>query len=122
MDKAYNNSFFFMLKVSITFFVAIYLLLLPCYNVLMTIEQIIDIPADHRILFEFLAPTEIPAGPARIELKVTPVTEKQDIAVQENGSIEKATPRADRLLGIAAHLGDISLEEIREERLAKYLK
>jgi hypothetical protein len=28
----------------------------------------------------------------------------------------------DSLLGIASHLGDISLEQIREERLAKYLK
>jgi hypothetical protein len=88
----------------------------------MTIEQIIDIPADHRIFFEFLAPTEIPAGPARIELKVTPVTEKQSVSALEKGSSDQATPRADRLLGIAAHLGDISLEEIREERLAKYLK
>jgi len=88
----------------------------------MTIQQIVDIPADHRIFLEFLAPTEIPAGPARIELKVTPVTEKQGLSVPEKGSIDQATPRADRLLGIATHLGDISLEEIREERLAKYLK
>jgi len=88
----------------------------------MTIEQIIDIPADRRIFFEFLAPTEIPAGPARIELKLTPVTEKQGGSGPEKGSTGQATPRADRLLGIAAHLGDISLEEIREERLAKYLK
>ena len=87
----------------------------------MTIEQIIDIPADHRILFEFLAPTEIPTGPARIELKVTPVTEKQGRFVLEKGNASQTTPRADRLLGIAAHLGDISLEEIREERLAKYM-
>jgi len=29
---------------------------------------------------------------------------------------------ADRLLGIAAHLGGISLEQIREERLAKYIE
>jgi len=88
----------------------------------MTIEQIIDIPDDRRIFFEFLAPTEIPAGPARIELKVTPVTEKQDKSVHGEKNVNQATPRADRLLGIAAHLGNISLEDIREERLAKYLK
>ena len=87
----------------------------------MTIEQIIDIPADRRIFFEFFAPEEIPAGPARVELKVTPVTKKQGQAVPKNGNSDQATPRADRLLGIAAHLGDISLEQIREERLAKYL-
>ena len=87
----------------------------------MTIEQIVDIPADHRILLEFLAPTEIPAGPARIELKVTPVTEKHGKPMPEKGNVNQTTPRADRLLGIATHLGDISLGEIREERLAKYL-
>jgi len=87
----------------------------------MTIEQTVEIPADHRISFEFLAPEEIPAGPALIELRLTPVTEKQRQSVPKNGNFDQATPRADRLLGIAAHLGDISLEQIREERLAKYL-
>ena len=33
----------------------------------------------------------------------------------ENGTL--STPRVDSLLGIAAHLGDISLDEIREEWL-----
>jgi hypothetical protein len=42
----------------------------------MIIEQTVDIPADRKIFFEFLAPKEIPAGPARVELKVTPVIEK----------------------------------------------
>jgi hypothetical protein len=88
----------------------------------MTIEQTVEIPADHRIFFEFLAPKEIPAGPALVELKVTPVIEKQERNAAKKESADRATPRADRLLGIAAHLGDISLEEIREERLAKYLK
>ena len=76
-----------------------------CYNVSMTIEQ-----------------TEgILVGPARVELKVTPVIEKQEKTTVKN-EITGPTPRADRLLGIAYHLGDISLEEIRAERLAKYLK
>jgi hypothetical protein len=87
----------------------------------MTIEQTVEIPADHRIFFEFLAPEEIPAGPARVELKVTPVVKEQGKAVSKK-EITGATPRADRLLGVASHLGDISLEQIREERLAKYLK
>jgi len=30
------------------------------------------------------------------------------------------TPIADSLLGVAANLGNITLDEIREERLAKY--
>ncbi|MDR2717649.1 MAG: hypothetical protein LBB89_06250 [Treponema sp.] len=88
----------------------------------MTIEQTVEIPADHRIFFEFFAPKEIPAGLARVELKVTPVIEKQWRVAAKRESTDQATPRADRLLGVAAHLGDISLEEIRAERLAKYLK
>ena len=86
----------------------------------MTIEQTIDIPVDRRLHLDFEVPREIPAGKARVELKVIPFVKKQD-AMQENDD-NRATPRADRLLGVLAGLGDISLEEIREERLAKYLK
>ena len=101
----------------------------------MTIEQTVEIPSDHRVFFEFLAPEEIPAGPARVELRVTPIAEKEKIPVPKNDKKQAApfadalsgilsgipTPRADRLLGVAASLGDISLEEIRSERLSKYL-
>jgi len=92
----------------------------------MIIEQIVEIPSDHRVFFEFLAPKEIPPGPARVEVKFIPVLDKQDKSASETGKdlafLEgTATPRADRLLGAAAHMGDISLEEIRTERLTKYL-
>jgi hypothetical protein len=43
----------------------------------MTITQTVEIPVDHRVFFEFLAPREISAGKARVEVKVTPVVEKQ---------------------------------------------
>ena len=36
--------------------------------------------------------------------------------------LSQPTPRADELSGILSGLGDITLEQIREERLAKYLK
>jgi hypothetical protein len=36
--------------------------------------------------------------------------------------IQRSTPLSDRLLGIASHAGDISLDELRAERLNKYLK
>jgi hypothetical protein len=36
--------------------------------------------------------------------------------------LSQPTPRADALLGAAASLGDITLEQIRDERLAKHLK
>ena len=87
----------------------------------MIIEQTVTIPSDHRVSLEFLAPQEIPAGLARVELRVTPFIERKDKPVSK-GSEDMATPRADRLLGVLSHLGDISFEEIREERLAKYLK
>ena len=100
----------------------------------MIIEQTIEVPADRRVFFEFLAPKEIPAGLARVQLKVTPISGKQDEFSRENdkdspSSIsdmfpdilsDKPTPRADRLLGIAANLGEINLYDIRDERLAKH--
>ena len=94
----------------------------------MTIEQIVEIPADHRVLFEFFAPTEIPPGPARVELKVTPVPRRQDKPMQGTSKTlaspeGSATPITDSLVGILSHAGDISIKEIREERLMeKYQK
>jgi len=100
----------------------------------MTITQTVDIPADHRVFFEFLAPREIPAGKARVEMRVTPVVEKQEKPAPKSADeaapipdslkriLSLPTPRADALLGVAANLGDITLEQIREERLAKHLK
>jgi len=90
----------------------------------MTIEQTIEIPANHRVFLEFQAPKEIPAGPARVELKLTPVLKQEAKPITDalSGMLsDNPTPRADRLLGIATGLGNISLEEIRDERLAKYL-
>jgi hypothetical protein len=40
----------------------------------------------------------------------------------EKKDTQRATPLTDRLLGIAAGAGDISLDELRAERLSKYLK
>ena len=92
----------------------------------MTIEQTVEIPADHRVFFEFQAPKEIPAGKARVELKLTPVLERENKPLAEPAEApnkkEKATPITDALSGILSNLGDISLEEVREERLAKYSK
>ena len=90
----------------------------------MIIEQIVEIPSDHRVLFEFFAPKDIPPGPARVELKVTPVPAKQDKPVSDisnnRASHEgSATPIADSLVGILSHVGDINIKEIREERLMK---
>jgi hypothetical protein len=83
----------------------------------MTIEQTVEIPANHRILFEVFAPKEIPTRPARVVLKFTSVVENQNKHLPENMN-EQATPHTDALLSILSGIGDISLDEIRSERLA----
>ena len=96
----------------------------------MVFEQTVTIPADHRVSLEFLAPKEIPAGPAWVELKVIPLTEKQDNLTESRinkepsseNIKEQPTPITNSLTGILAHLGDINPKEIREGRLSKYLK
>jgi hypothetical protein len=105
----------------------------------MTITQTVDIPADHRVFFEFLAPREIPEGKAKVEVKVIPFVEKQtdqrsakpvpknaDEATPIPDSLKhilsQPSPHTDALLGILSGLGDITLEQIRDERLAKHLK
>ena len=64
-------------------------------------------------------PREIPAGPVILTLTPKPHVPQQ--RTQEGA--KSATPHADHLLGILAGAGDITLEQIREERLVnKYLK
>jgi hypothetical protein len=95
----------------------------------MTITQTVDIPADHRVFFEFLAPREIPAGKTRVEVKLTPVVEKQtdqrsakpDLSADEGASPH---PNSDALFALFAPIrGTVDVDEIRTERiLAKHLK
>ena len=44
----------------------------------MTITQTVEIPVDRRVFFEFLAPQDIPAGKALVEVIVTPVSANAD--------------------------------------------
>ena len=44
----------------------------------MTITQTVEIPADRRVFFEFLAPLDIPEGKAQVEVKVIPFVKKED--------------------------------------------
>jgi hypothetical protein len=88
----------------------------------MSITQTVEIPASHKLTID--VPLEIPAGTtARVELKIFPFVkneEKTVLSLKSLAGIE--TPIADSLLGVAANLGNITLDEIREERLAKYFK
>ena len=100
----------------------------------MTITQTIEIPADRRLTIDL--PPDVPAGAAaRFELEVIPFTEQSEkssavkpspfrISKKELDELlqNAHTPHTDALTGILAHLGDITIEQIREERLAKYLQ
>ena len=89
----------------------------------MTITQTVDIPADRRLTID--VPHEIPVG--RVILSFTPAT---NVPKAETGKkirltkslineiLQDETVRF--LSGIVRT--DMSLEEIREERLAKHLK
>ena len=90
----------------------------------MTIEQTVEIPANRQITLE--VPPQIPTGKARIELKVIPFIKEQDKPVKislTKQSIEEMlqnSPHTRALTGIL-HT-DMTIEEIREERLTKHLK
>jgi hypothetical protein len=83
----------------------------------MTIEQTVEIPADHRLVIE--VPPEIPAGRAILAFTPAPVI---PAAAKPMDNEKRLTPISDSLLGIASDAGDISLDELRAERLSKYLK
>ena len=100
----------------------------------MTITKTLEIPANRWLAIE--VPDEVPAGAiAQVELKIIPFAKKDEkpaeakppklrLAKSELDEILRnaQTPISDSLTGILAHLGDISAEEIREERLAKHLR
>jgi hypothetical protein len=87
---------------------------------MMTIEQTVEIPADHRLTLE--VPREIPAGRAILTFSLAPVipaaVKSADTTKKQT---ESSTPITDRLSGILSHAKDMSPQEIREERLNKYL-
>ena len=81
--------------------------------------QTVDIPANRQIILDL--PPEVPMGKAQVEVKIFPFAKKEENpAAPLKCLVGVSTPRADRLLGAAASLGNITLDEIREERLAKY--
>ena len=96
----------------------------------MTITQTVEIPENRRLHLNIELPKEMPAGEAHLEVKVIPFVKKSEnkeklrISKKEWDELpqEVHTPHTNALTGILAHLGDITIEQIREERLAKYLQ
>jgi hypothetical protein len=88
----------------------------------MIITQTVEIPADRRVFFEL--PPELPIGRAQVELKIIPFTKQENpvpSATMVYNGIDHYTPISDSLVDILAHMGDMSIDEIRKERLAKHL-
>jgi len=102
----------------------------------MTMTQTVKVPADRRIVLE--VPPQIPAGEtARFEINWFPVNNEAKHSVKENDSFPKnkdgkivlTKEVKERLLAdetLRSLTGilhtDMTLDEIREERLAKYSK
>ena len=81
----------------------------------MSVTQTVEIPASRRLIID--VPREVPAGP--VILTFTPKEAPMEPPLKM--LVGAATPHADQLLGAVANLGNITLDEIREERLAKHL-
>jgi hypothetical protein len=99
----------------------------------MTIEQTIRVPNDHRLAIEL--PRELLAGTtARVEVKVYPFVKNDDkpaeagkppklrLTKKELDEMLDKSPITRELTGILSNLGDITVEQIRDERLARHLK
>jgi len=97
----------------------------------MTITQTVEIPADRRLIIDI--PREVPEGRAQVEVKVIPFVRidapaskpapkdgKLKFTRKELDEMVKDCPLLDELTGIL-HT-DMSVEEIRNERLAKYIE
>jgi hypothetical protein len=83
----------------------------------MTIEQTVDITADRRITID--VPPKIPTGRTNIVIQFHVPA---DTLPEKNAAKDSPTPITDSLVGILSGIGEIDLDEIRMERLAKHLK
>jgi hypothetical protein len=89
----------------------------------MTITQTVEIPADHRVIFE--VPREVPAGPALVTF--TPVEQKALKTLPKGQKIKLTKQMVEELLNgeVLRSLTGIlhtetSADEIRAERLSKH--
>jgi hypothetical protein len=88
-----------------------------CILFLMSIMQTVEIPDNHRLTID--VPPEVPVGRANIIIQFPlPV----DTQPEKTAAKDSPTPITDSLVGILSGIGDIDLDEIRMERLAKHLK
>ena len=90
----------------------------------MTIEQTVEIPASRRITLDL--PLELPMGKAKVELTVTPekvLSVNNESKIRLTNELKMKLLNGETLRSLTGILHtEMSLEEIREERLAKYLQ
>ena len=90
----------------------------------MTIEQTIEIPASRRIFLDL--PLELPIGRAKVEFTITPETEPKasvDGKIRLTKEMKEKLLQGEKLRSLTGILHtEMSIEDIREERLAKHLK
>ncbi|MCL2092881.1 MAG: hypothetical protein FWH12_01680 [Treponema sp.] len=89
----------------------------------MTITQTVDIPENRRLVIDL--PHEVPAGRMDVIINFPEQDKIQPIASERTETIiplDTPTPISDSLVGFLSDMGDIDLEELRMERLAKHLK
>jgi len=84
----------------------------------MTMTQTIEIPLDCRITFE--VPREAPTGKVLFEYKIIPFVKKEEKGAPKETT--GATPHTDRLLSLLSGIGEVNIDEIRDERLAKHFR
>ena len=85
---------------------------------MMTIERTVDITADRRITIE--VPPKIPTGRINVIIHFPAPADKQPEETTAKDS--SPTPISDSLVGILSGMGDVDIDEIRMERLARHLK
>ena len=84
----------------------------------MTVTQTVDTPENRRLTIE--VPREIPTGRAQVEIKVITLIKKEEKTAPKVTT--GATPHTDKLLSLLSNIGEINIDEIRDERLAKHIK
>ena len=89
----------------------------------MTVTQTVEVPADRRLHLDFEFPFEIPAGKARLEVKVTPVVvnREAETALKSTGEGASPHPNSDALFALLSPIrGTVDIDTLRDERLANW--
>jgi len=85
-----------------------------------SIQQTVEIPVNRKLRLDLEIPYEIPSGKAQVEFKVISFGKKERKPAPKVQA--GATPHTDALLSLLSNIGEVNIDEIRNERLAKHIK